>query len=263
MFVHWLQSGTVQINYLDMSHNQIQEWTIGPMCGHALKYLNCSNNCLKANPSWIWGDFCHSLEELDLSYNQFSNASEVVKTYTLWRTGVTVRLKKLNLDHCGISTPHINLLHQLKVLERLNIGNTKDKSVNAKRKECSSSNFIWSISFKPFECKGVLTELYLCGLGLAALPDDINCLEVLEILNCNENRLQWLPDSLCHLSKLKVAVFSNNMLLYLPDEFGKLSSLEELLLDCNQASFERFCTCAEQLRRFYSNSLRFWMLVLR
>ncbi|XP_034249141.1 leucine-rich repeat protein soc-2-like isoform X2 [Thrips palmi] len=229
------QEGVVRISYLDVSHNHIEDWSLAPMCGHALKVLNCSNNCLKANPAWLWSDFCHSLEELDLSFNLFSNASQVVKTYNLWRTGVTVRLKNLRLYQCGLSTPHINLLHQLKVLERLDIGNTKDdKTVDIKRNKRSLNNFIWEISFKPFQCTGVLTELILCGLGLSTLPDDINCLEVLEILNCDGNRLQWLPDTFCELSKLRVAVLSNNSLLYLPDEFGNLSNLVELLLDSNQ-----------------------------
>lgn len=220
------QEGAVKITYFDISHNQIEDWSTGPMCGHALKYLNCSYNCLQSNPSWLWKDYCHSLEELDLSFNLLSNASQMVKTYTPWRTGVTVRLKKLRLHQSGISTPHVNLVHQLKALESLDLGNTEPKQ--------SRTNFIWEISFKPFESRGVLTELVLCRLGLSSLPDDINCLEALEVLNCDGNGLQWLPDSFCELAKLRVAVFSNNLLLYLPNNFGKLSNLQELLLDGNQ-----------------------------
>lgn len=241
--LHLFQMGCAEISHLDISYNILKEWSIAPLCAYGLQVLCCAHNNLKLNPAWLWGDLCRSLVDLDLSYNSFTNPASMVKTYALWRTGVSVGLKNLNLSNCGLNSNSIHLLHQLKCIQKLNIGNEKTEEkirIHHRRKEKHPiSNFIWQLSFKPFQSISVLTQLFLCGVGLASLPEDINCLEELEVLDCQGNELQWFPDTVNKLSKLRVAVFSQNKLLYLPQDFGELHALEELWLDYNQASTTR------------------------
>lgn len=224
------QMGCIKISHFDISHNKIEEWSVGPMCAYGMKTFNCSYNCLKINPSWLWGDVCHSLEDLDLSFNSFSNLAHMIKTYTLWRTGVTVVLRNVNLNNCGLSTNDIHLLHQLKAVQKLRLENGK---VNGKLSLEAKSNFLWQISFKPFQSCASLTELYISRVGLASLPEDISCLDSLEIFDCQGNYIQWLPDTFSQLANLRIAVLSNNKVLFLPQNFGNLISLEELRLDYN------------------------------
>ncbi|XP_026278521.1 leucine-rich repeat protein SHOC-2-like isoform X2 [Frankliniella occidentalis] len=221
-----LQVGNVKINYLNLSFNEIEDWRLGPLCAYGLKFFDCANNRLKANPPWIWGDFCRSLENLNLSFNDFCNPSATLRPYNLWRTGVSIELKSLQLTNCGLTTDHLSLVYQLKAIKKLHLGN--ESNVNH-----SKSNFIWDISFKLFQsCH--LAELNLDGVGLSILSEDISYLKALQILNCNNNRLQWLPDSICEMVNLKCLSLSNNGLLYIPNEMGKLANLQELFLNCNK-----------------------------
>ena len=228
----------MKISHLDLSYNILQEWNVAPLCAYGLQSLNCAHNNLEVNPAWLWGNFCVSMVDLDLSYNLFKNPAYVVKNYALWRTGVSVGLKSLKLRNCGLNPNNIHLLHQLKCIDHLDIGNTSEenrKRFLERKVKQPLRNFIWQLSFKPFHSSSTLTQLFLHGVGLASLPEDIACLEELKILDCQENDLQWFPDSITKLSKLRVAVFSKNMLLYLPQNFGDLHELEELWLDYNKA----------------------------
>ncbi|KAK3907933.1 Leucine-rich repeat protein soc-2-like protein [Frankliniella fusca] len=219
------QGGNVNIKYLNISFNKIETWRHGPLCAYGLKYLNCANNRMISNPPWIWEDFCRSLETLDMSCNEFTNPTATLRPYALWRTGVTVGLKFLQLRNCGVTTDHLSLVHKLRAVEKLDLGNKK--GVTCK------NNFIWDISFKLFQSCN-LSEIHLDGVGLSTLSEDINCLKTLRILNCNNNLLQWLPENIADLENLTHLSLSNNEILYIPSGFGKLVNLQELFLDCNK-----------------------------
>jgi internalin A len=76
--------------------------------------------------------------------------------------------------------------------------------------------------------------LDLSGLGLTALPDEVQNLHDLELLNLEANQIQEIPSWIGGLSALKGLRLSNNRVRTLPSDIGKLSRLVELDLKNNQ-----------------------------
>jgi leucine-rich repeat protein SHOC2 len=66
------------------------------------------------------------------------------------------------------------------------------------------------------------------------LPESIDSLIHLTILDLNENRLTNLPDSICNLSKLNILNLDDNQLTELPKNIGNLNNLNVLYIRHNQ-----------------------------
>lgn len=73
------------------------------------------------------------------------------------------------------------------------------------------------------------SKLDLSHLGLKRLPHDFGSLQALEELYVHGNNLKTLPESINNLTKLKVLNASSNILENIP-EIGNLKSLEKLVL---------------------------------
>ncbi|XP_063222348.1 leucine-rich repeat-containing protein 1-like isoform X2 [Bacillus rossius redtenbacheri] len=78
-----------------------------------------------------------------------------------------------------------------------------------------------------------LTNLYLHGNELTALPEELGELQLLSWLDVDSNQLSSLPCSLWQLRHLAALVVSNNRLSELPPDVGRLSALEYLDMSHN------------------------------
>jgi len=79
-----------------------------------------------------------------------------------------------------------------------------------------------------------IDSLYLHGLSLTILPEDIGKLAQLELLNLAYNRLTSLPAEIGQLTELIKLELLFNRVAKLPPEIGKLTSLEYLSLYGNK-----------------------------
>src|SRR4051794_11905602 len=77
------------------------------------------------------------------------------------------------------------------------------------------------------------TVLFLDGLGLATVPDEVGKLKDLRGLQLSKNRLTTLPTFIKHLVNLEVLVLEKNQLKTLPTELQTLSKLVGLFLHNN------------------------------
>jgi len=81
-----------------------------------------------------------------------------------------------------------------------------------------------------------LVKLLIVGVGISDLPESIQQLRNLEILDVSKNCISWLPSSFTCLSKLRVLNISNNCLYILPLDFNRLQGLQHLLVSHNKIS---------------------------
>jgi len=79
-----------------------------------------------------------------------------------------------------------------------------------------------------------LIYLYLDGLSLTSLSENIGDLENIEVLSFNNNKIQNIPSSIGKLSKLQGLAFNNNNIFNIPENIWKLKELEELHCNNNQ-----------------------------
>lgn len=75
--------------------------------------------------------------------------------------------------------------------------------------------------------------LYLCGKGLKYLPESIDQLKFLQILNLGNNNLTELPESIGNLKFLEELILHDNALISVPKSIGNLKNLGVLHLDSN------------------------------
>jgi len=81
---------------------------------------------------------------------------------------------------------------------------------------------------------GEVIGLDLSGFGLAKLPDCIQKLIHLEILNLVGNKLTEIPEWIEELQSLKKLIAVSNSIIKIPESIGKLKSLEVLDLAQNE-----------------------------
>jgi Leucine-rich repeat (LRR) protein len=218
-----LFTGLPNVSVLDLSHNYIENFCQAPNCASKLRRLRLDHNCLFTIPQWIFRDTCKYLIEFNISHNEYMNgtSNEVFISAS--------SLKSLDISNCALSTVSVTFLHGLKSLEYLNMGNN---GVNDRNK--NTGNIFWDIPSSELRNTCSLKELILCGVGLAAVPEDINQLSGLQRLDLCSNDLNWLPDAFCNLVQLKACHLSNNALAFLPVHLGNLEALKELSLNGNK-----------------------------
>jgi len=78
-----------------------------------------------------------------------------------------------------------------------------------------------------------LSTLYLSSRNLTSLPESIDNLTELFLLNLSDNRLSSLPENFGNLSKLSQLNLEGNNLTSLPENFGKLTKLFALEINNN------------------------------
>ena len=86
-----------------------------------------------------------------------------------------------------------------------------------------------------------LESLYLKGCDLKELPQGIENIKSLVLLNVQDNQLSDLPEEMQHLENLpnlKVVLLRNNKLDQLPEDVKSLSGVEVLELSGNNFSIE-------------------------
>jgi Leucine-rich repeat (LRR) protein len=215
-----LFSGLPNISDLDLSHNYIDNFSKAPNCARKLRRLKLDQNSLLTLPQWIFRDTCKCLLQLDISYNKYmSGISKEIYTSAS-------NLKRLDLSNCGLTTTSVVFLRRLKSLEYLNMGNSKQNG--------DVGNIFWDIPISELKNSCRLQVLILCGVGLAAVPEDIIQLNGLQYLDLCSNHLDWLPNAFSDLVHLKSCRISNNTLAVLPVQLGNLEALKELSLDGNK-----------------------------
>ncbi|GEM_PF-2099670 len=79
-----------------------------------------------------------------------------------------------------------------------------------------------------------LRILYLCGLNLTEVPQEVFKFRNLEYLYLDKNRLSMLPPEIGRLTSLTILSLRGNPLTTLPVELANLSQLDSLALDQKQ-----------------------------
>jgi len=79
-----------------------------------------------------------------------------------------------------------------------------------------------------------LKELSLSKNQIAEIPQTIEKLQDLEVLNFRDNKLSCFPETITRLKKLKVLKLSKNKIVEIPEAIKKLEQLEELDLSSNR-----------------------------
>lgn len=212
--------GLPNISVLDLSHNYINNFSEAPNCANKLRSLNLDHNFLLTIPRWLFQDTCKCMLQLNISHNTCMNgiSNEVFMSIS--------NLKSLDLSNCRLTTTNVVFLRGLRNLEYLNMGNSEDF--------CNGGNTFWDLPMSELKNSCSLQNLTLCGVALAAVPDDIAQLNRLQHLDLSSNYLTWLPDAFSDLVHLQSCCLSNNFLALLPVQLGKLEALKELSLDGNK-----------------------------
>jgi len=80
----------------------------------------------------------------------------------------------------------------------------------------------------------LVSEMFLSGIGLTYLPEEIGMFANLDVLQLENNRLSTLPESIGNLSELVLLHLKDNQLIFLPDSVEKLNKLITLVLMSNK-----------------------------
>lgn len=230
-----LETGMNRLMHIDLSHNKITKFLKPPKCSYCLQYLNLSNNCFLSVPLWLFTEQCRSLEELDMSFNfcfDLKTVSLRIPSLGHLRTSVMKNLKKLSICNTGSTMQNISYLSQFESLESYDMSN---KSAMVGSRENTFNNF-WDLPIEFFYNPKTVVELYLSDVSLGGLPDDINKLESLKVLDVSKNHISYLPDSFSSLKSLEELNISGCILAYLPANFNQLSTLKKLLVNDNKVS---------------------------
>lgn len=230
-----LETGMDRLIRIDLSHNKLSKLLKPPKCLYFLQYLNLSRNCLLSLPLWLFTEKCRSLEEMDVSFNccfDTNTVSLLLPTLGHLRTSVMKSLKKLIMVHTGSRMDMISYLSEFESLKYYHMGN--NETVLFPRTDYN--NHFWEFPIEFFHNPKTVVELHLPNVSLAGLPDNINKLENLKVLNVSGNPIDWLPASFGSLKSLEELDVSRCTLACLPANFNQLSSLKKLLLNHNNVS---------------------------
>lgn len=192
-------SSMVEVEILDLSHNQIA--TIPPEIAHLdnLRYLYLTNNQITTLPSEI-GNLTN-LEYLNVYGNGLTSLPESIEDLN--------SLEILNLSYNNLTTLFpVYFLSQLKELyaagnQLSTISSFIDLLTNLERLDLSSNN-------------------------LTSFPSGVVTLTNLNRLYLNSNQITTVPSSIGNLTKLVYLGLSSNQITLIPFEIGNLINLNGL-----------------------------------
>ncbi|HAS41894.1 MAG TPA: hypothetical protein DCS93_15545 [Microscillaceae bacterium] len=183
------------LEYLDISHNQLSRSLLSQGKMPQLKTLNLSFNRFKKFPI-LFAEAFPKLEVLDLSFNHLTQITDQVAELE--------QLKVLNLSH-----------NQL-----------------GKFAQKSTDRYRYALPLKISFLES-LTHLYLQHNGLEKLPPGIGLMEDLQELDLSDNLLTEFPIEICEAEKLEVLNIAHNQISYIPAHLKEMPKLRQLNLSGN------------------------------
>lgn len=233
----FLFNGLKNLDLLDLSYNEIEDFDREPDCINNIKIVNLSNNRLKNVPKWLLMFKAVSLEEFSYSHNNATHYNYLKNSFNSTRS----RLLKLELINCSLIDSDFKFIRQFKRLRYLDIGNEReDTSNNFREIDELFVKLKWrelfvlrvenlGISIFPTGILWLesLIELHLFGNCISWLPNDIEYMINLQVLDVSKNSLVYLPDTLVVLTDLKIIKACYNFLQVCPD-FSLMPQLEIL-----------------------------------
>jgi len=186
------------LEYLDISHNQLSRSLLSQGKMPQLKTLNLSFNRFEKFPI-LFAEAFPKLETLDLSFNHLVEVTEQIAELE--------QLKVLDLSH-----------NQL--------GKFAQESTNKYRYALPLK-----ISFLE-----KLTHLHLQHNGLEKLPPGIGLMENLQELDLSDNLLTEFPIEICEAENLEVLNIAHNQISYIPAHLKDMPKLKKLNLSGNPLS---------------------------
>eukprot|EP00127_Corallochytrium_limacisporum_P006173 Clim_evm12s220 gene=Clim_evmTU12s220 len=225
-----LEAITNSIEYIELSHNLVEE--ISPSIGifSKLGYLDLSENnlrCFELRGSTP----LPNLRNLRLDGNDLRAFPTDICALT--------NLEELNLSANRIPTipDSIAYLGKLRTLYLMNneieVIPLAFGSLYRLEKAFLSSNCIRAIHPDVFHTLTSLCWLYIFDNQLEDLPDSIGECSSLHHLYAQKNRLRTFPASVCHLRNLHFVNVSHNQITSFPLELGLLVNVQQFTFDDN------------------------------
>lgn len=239
-----LENGLKFVEYLDLSHNFLNEFETEPACYKRLKVLLLNDNKLLNIPEWILYVRCFNLEEMDYSFN------EVNRLYaSQFNVSSNYKLKKLRLQGCYVFERDFKYINAIKTLQYLDVSNDPRKA--------NGNTIKGAKLFEQPAFSRTLQVLKLNYLSLSILSDNVINLTGLRELYLICNNLSWLPERFSSLSNLEVLDVSKNAICYLPADLIKMRNLKKLIAHSNCITYIIDISQMPQLRYLdlYGNSI--------
>ncbi|XP_020685633.1 LRR repeats and ubiquitin-like domain-containing protein At2g30105 isoform X2 [Dendrobium catenatum] len=169
---------------------------------------NWSGRALKALPDDVWdcAPFLIKMEFSSNSIEELPNKIGILKSLNLY----------LNDNHLCDEKFSWDGLSQLKSLTVLSLNTNRLTTLSPSLGELTS-----------------LSELDISMNKITCLPDELGCLNRLQILKARSNRISSVPASIGNCSLLNEVDLSANILTELPETFGQLRNLKVLHLRLN------------------------------
>lgn len=218
-----LIDGMCLIATLDLSHNQLKDISIKPLCVQRLLTLNISNNSMLISlPQWLWSIEC-LLESLDVSFTHCLD--NVVEDPYLNMYGIGKSLKYLNISNTHSDVIKLDFIKHLKNLCTLVVDNEDNKKYF---NYFNAIPLVFNYRYKR------VTSLSMSNVDLSTIGKHLYfSLPNLRFLNLSKNSIVLLPDSFSNFIHLEVCDLSNNQILTVPECFKNLKNLKKLLLNNN------------------------------
>lgn len=228
--------GMHSVTMLDLSHNDLCDISIQPLCIQVLQTLNISNNIkLISFPQWLWSIKCNSLESLDVSFTNCLSDIEV-DPY-LYMYGIGNHLKYLDVTNSNSDVHKLDFVKHLKNLQTLVLNNA-DLAYNKYNNYLNNIPQIFNYRFK------CVVSLSMSNVGVSNIGKHTYfCLPSLRVLDLSKNCIVLLPESLSELTNLEICDFSSNQIFTIPICFKSLKNLKKLVLNNNWVC--RKCIIAE------------------
>ncbi|MES2445839.1 MAG: hypothetical protein V4546_01580 [Bacteroidota bacterium] len=214
-----------QLQYLDLTGNELARFPIAIIKLKSLRYLQLSYNSIAHLPQEISN--LSELKSLGLNSNQLSALPNSIgylhKLNVLILTANPLKSLPNNFGELG-NLQHLDLRYC--DLDRLPSSFINMKKLN---KLDLSYNFLTSVP-EDFQMLKSLDSLSLEKNALTHLPSKIGELRKLKHLNVASNKIQHLPNDFGQMKLLKELNLSANNLVELPASFANLSLLEKIYL---------------------------------
>ncbi|MDD5441696.1 MAG: leucine-rich repeat domain-containing protein [Candidatus Omnitrophica bacterium] len=195
-----------KLNYLDLSHNELESLPLEIGAIKNLKNLYLADNNLTSLPKSI--KFLSKLTELSLARNKLKTLPESIENLT--------NLTDLRLEQNQLTTLPESIVKITK-LRVLYLGDNKLTGLPESIGNLKN-----------------LTDLSLWQNQLTNLPETIGKLTNLTYLILYENKLTLLPETIGKLTNLTELGLAKNQLTSLPESIEKLTKIKELNLRGNQ-----------------------------